>query len=39
MVTHDPELAARARAQLHIVDGKAIDPWAGKKRSAVIRAR
>jgi putative ABC transport system ATP-binding protein len=39
MVTHSPELAARADRKLHILDGKAIDPWASKKRSAVIRAR
>jgi putative ABC transport system ATP-binding protein len=42
MATHSPELAARADRKLHILDGKAIDPWAGKsgkKRSAVIRAR
>ena len=28
MVTHDPELAARARRKLHILDGKLIDPEA-----------
>ena len=42
MVTHSPELAARADRKLHILDGKAIDPWAGKngkKRAGVIRAR
>jgi putative ABC transport system ATP-binding protein len=42
MVTHSPELAARAGRKLHILDGKAIDPWAGKngkKRAGVIRAR
>jgi putative ABC transport system ATP-binding protein len=39
MVTHSPELAARADRKLHILDGKAIDPWAGKRRGAAIRAR
>ena len=39
MVTHSPELAARADRKLHILDGKAIDPWAGKKRAVVVRAR
>jgi cell division transport system ATP-binding protein len=39
MVTHSPELAARADRKLHILDGKAIDPWAGKKRGAVVRTR
>ena len=34
MVTHSPELAARADRKLHILDGKAIDPWAGRKRGA-----
>ncbi|HMI90911.1 MAG TPA: ABC transporter ATP-binding protein [Polyangiales bacterium] len=39
MVTHSPELAARADRKLHILDGKAIDPWAGKKRGVVVRTR
>jgi putative ABC transport system ATP-binding protein len=42
MATHSPELAARADRKLHILDGKAIDPWAGKngkQRADVIRAR
>jgi putative ABC transport system ATP-binding protein len=39
MVTHSSELAARADRKLHILDGKAIDPWAGKKRGSVIRER
>jgi len=39
MVTHSSELAARADRKLHILDGKAIDPWAGKKRGSVVRAR
>jgi putative ABC transport system ATP-binding protein len=39
MVTHSSDLAARADRKLHILDGKAIDPWAGKKRGAVIRER
>jgi putative ABC transport system ATP-binding protein len=42
MATHSPELAARADRKLHILDGKAIDPWAGKngsQRAGVIRAR
>ena len=30
MVTHSSELAARADRKLHILDGKAIDPWAGQ---------
>ncbi|AUX42605.1 ABC transporter ATP-binding protein [Sorangium cellulosum] len=28
MTTHDPELAARARRKVHVLDGKLIDPWA-----------
>jgi putative ABC transport system ATP-binding protein len=28
MVTHDGELAARARRKVHILDGKLVDPWA-----------
>ena len=28
MVTHDPELAARARRKLHVLDGRLIDPHA-----------
>jgi putative ABC transport system ATP-binding protein len=42
MATHSSELAARADRKLHILDGKAIDPWAGKngkQRASVIRAR
>jgi putative ABC transport system ATP-binding protein len=38
MVTHSAELAARADRKLHILDGKVIDPWAGKLR-AVVKAR
>jgi putative ABC transport system ATP-binding protein len=39
MVTHSADLAARADRKLHVLDGKAIDPWAGKQRRAVIRER
>ena len=39
MATHSPELAARADRKLHILDGKAIDPWAGRKRGARVRMR
>ena len=39
MVTHSAELAARADRKLHILDGKAIDPWAGRKRGARVRMR
>ncbi|XXU36572.1 ABC transporter ATP-binding protein [Sorangium sp. So ce1000] len=28
MTTHDPELAARARRRVHVLDGKLVDPWA-----------
>jgi putative ABC transport system ATP-binding protein len=28
MATHDPEIAARARRKVHILDGKLVDPWA-----------
>jgi len=27
MATHDPELAARARRKVHVLDGRLIDPW------------
>jgi hypothetical protein len=30
MVTHDPELAARAGRRLHMLDGKLIDPAADR---------
>jgi putative ABC transport system ATP-binding protein len=39
MVTHSAELAARADRKLHILDGKVIDPWAGRARGARVRAR
>ena len=34
MVTHDPALAARARRKLHVLDGRLIDPKAGREHAA-----
>jgi putative ABC transport system ATP-binding protein len=34
MVTHDPALAARARRKLHVLDGRLIDPQAGREHAA-----
>ena len=34
MVTHDPALAARARRKLHVLDGRLIDPHAGRAQPA-----
>lgn len=31
MVTHDPELAARAQRNIHVVDGSVVDVWAGNE--------
>jgi len=35
MVTHDHELAARAHRRLHILDGRLIDPQAGRREADV----
>jgi len=39
MVTHDHELAARAHRKLHILDGKVIDPQAGRGGEGEGKAR
>lgn len=38
MVTHDMEMAARAQREVHIVDGRVIDPAGGSHRTSIAPA-